>query len=358
MARVLLVGKGPPDRGGIAAFLQALTSSNLGDRHELHLLNLAHEEEREGGRATIGNVRRTLSDALALWRAGRDYDVVHLHSALNPLVTVLRAGGLALVARLRGARVIVHAHGGKVCDWMSDGWRRSAVRISLTPANRVVAVSSDVHAALSAALGPRRVLTIANGVDLSAFSPGTAIHTPLRILYVGLLTPRKGVLDLIRASELLCERDVAHELWLVGGTPDEGGTGEAEVRAAAQGRATLLGHRAHEVMPAIYRDADVFCLPSWWEGMPLSVLEAMAAGLPIVATRVGEVPHVLEDGVSGLLVEPRDPEGLASALETVLCDAGRRRTLAAAARKRAETHFSLAATVDALDRLYDEVHGL
>ncbi len=99
MSRVLLVGKGPPDRGGISAFLQTLLGSELATQHRLSLLNLYRDEVLGGGRFTRANLTRTLADAARLWRAARRADVVHINTALVPLPTVLRAGFLALVAR-------------------------------------------------------------------------------------------------------------------------------------------------------------------------------------------------------------------------------------------------------------------
>jgi glycosyltransferase involved in cell wall biosynthesis len=355
LAKVLLVGKGSPDRGGIAAFLASLLSSELAELHDLRFLNVAHADEPQGGRATVANVRRTLSDAAALWREARGVDIVHLHSALNPLVTITRAAAFIVVARARGAQVIVHAHGGKVQLWMKGRGTRLTLRLALKGAARVVAVSSEVHRTLEVALGRSNVLTIENGVDTEAFTPGPREHDPPRLLYVGLLTPRKGVLDLIEASAVLRERGVRHELWLAGGTPDEGAEGAEHVRSRAVDVARLVGERPHEAMPALYAEVDAFCLPSWWEGMPLCVLEAMSAGLPVVATRVGEVPAMLEEGRTGFLVELRDPQGLADALEPILADPALRREAGDAARAHVKSSYSLTRTAATLDRLYRDI---
>ena len=112
MSTVLLVGKGAPDRGGIPTFLETLRGGPLAQEHDLRFLNVAHAGVPEGGRATVGNIRRTVRDAVAVWRAARGRDVVHIHSALAPAVTVLRAALLAVAGRARGSAVVIHAHGG------------------------------------------------------------------------------------------------------------------------------------------------------------------------------------------------------------------------------------------------------
>ncbi|MGZ6827721.1 MAG: glycosyltransferase family 4 protein, partial [Mycobacteriales bacterium] len=279
----------------------------------------------------------------------------HVHSALAPGVTLVRAGLLAAAARSRGCRVVVHAHGGRVQLWLTTPARRRVARLALAAAGRVVAVSEGGRDALLPVLGSDRVVLVDNGIDVDAFGPPGPVHSPPRVLFVGLLTPRKGVLDLVEASRLLRARGVAHELRLVGGSPDEGPDAERQVRDALPPDVRLLGALPPDQMPAAYRDADVLCLPSWWEAMPLSVLEAMATGLPVVATAVGDVPRIVEDGVTGRVVPAQDPVALADALQDVLASPGRAARMGAAGRERAQQRYSATAMSDALSDVYDAV---
>jgi glycosyltransferase involved in cell wall biosynthesis len=355
MSRVLLVGKGAPDRGGIPSYLHTLLTSELADEHDLRFVNVAHSGTPQGGRATAGNVGRTIRDVVAVWRAARDRDIVHIHSALAPSVTVVRAGMLALAGRSRGCSVVVHAHGGAIQFWLTTRRRRALLRLAMRPADRVVAVWTAGQDVLRQVLPADRVVLVDNGVPLEAYAEPEQGHEPPRLLYVGLLTPRKGVVDLLTASRLLRERGVEHELRLLGGTPDEGPGALAEVRKALDGSAQLLGVREPEEMPAEYAMADVFCLPSWWEAMPLSVLEAMAAGLPVVASDVGDVSRVVVDGITGYVVPSKDPERLAATLEPLLTDPALRRRMGAAGRARVTDLFSATATAGQVSALYADL---
>jgi glycosyltransferase involved in cell wall biosynthesis len=354
VSKVLLVGKGYPDRGGIPTFLHTLQGGELGQLHDLTFLNVAHFGTPEGGEVTVGNIGRTLQDARRVFRMAKGQDVVHIHSALAPAVTVARAGLLAAAGRVRGAKVVVHAHGGNIETWLTSRRTRLLMRLAMLPASHVVAVWSAGERTLARALGPAKVSLIDNGVDVARFVPAAVDHHPPRILYVGLLTPRKGVLDLIEASRLLKEDGVDHELLLVGGMPDEGPEAAAPVLAAADGVARLLGTRPPEEMPAAYADADVFCLPSWWEAMPLSVLEAMSAGLPVVASDVGDVSRLVTP-TCGAVVPVKDPVRLAAALRALLVDPELRRQQGEASRKRAVDAFSSSATALAIDRVFHDV---
>jgi glycosyltransferase involved in cell wall biosynthesis len=356
MSRVLLVGKGAPDRGGIPTFLRELMTGDLSRCHEMTFLNVAHSGTPEGGRLSVGNTGRTLKDAASVWRLAKGRDVVHINSSLAPTVTVLRAGLLALAGRLRGCQVIVHAHGGNIETWLTTRRARWVTRVAMRPVAIVAAVWTAGQVALAEALGERRVRLVVNGVDTSRFAPSTTRGGDLpRVLYVGLLTPRKGVLDLIDASKKLRLEGVDHELVLVGGIPDEGPEAAEPVLAAAEGHAVVLGTRAPEEMPEAYASADVFCLPSWWEAMPLSVLEAMAAGLPVVATDVGDVGRIVVHGETGLVVPPQSPEQLAAALRKVVEDAEAARRMGRSGRKRAEDVYSGTATARTISEMYAQV---
>jgi glycosyltransferase involved in cell wall biosynthesis len=355
MSRILLVGKGAPDRGGIPTFLDTLRSGDLARKHEVTFLNVAHAGTPEGGKASLGNAARTLRDSLSVFKQAKGQDIVHIHSALAPGVTVMRAGLLALAGRARGCAVVVHAHGGNIETWLTNRRARFMMSLAMRPADAVVAVWTAGERALRDALGAERVRLIDNGVDPGRFAPPEPAHNPPVLLYVGLLTPRKGVLDLIAASRSLQADGVPHELHLLGGIPDEGPAAAAPVIEAAQGAATLLGRREPSEMPLAYASADVFCLPSWWEAMPLSVLEAMAASLPVVASDVGDVHRCVTAGETGYLVGPQSPSDLAAALKPLLLDTALRHRLGVAGRRRIEEHFSANVTAAAISDLYAEV---
>jgi glycosyltransferase involved in cell wall biosynthesis len=330
-------------------------SSVAARHHDVHLLNLYRADDRQGGRLSRANLLRTVADARAVSAASRGVDIVHIHTALLPLVTMLRAGLLARAARRAGASVLLHVHSGLAQTWLTTRLRRVVARRVLGAADRLIVVTEGSRAALAAALGAERVLLIDNGVKIEPSVLPTAAHRPPRILYVGVLSPRKGLIELSRASFLLREGGVDHELWLVGGTPEEGDAPEAEVRAAAGDRARFLGVRRREDMPAIYSEADVFCLPSWYEGMPLSLLEAMAAGLPVVATAVGDVGRAVVDSVTGRVIAVHDVNALTSALEILLRDPALRQRMGNAGRERVEADFDIHKTCARVDALYTEL---
>jgi glycosyltransferase involved in cell wall biosynthesis len=175
------------------------------------------------------------------------------------------------------------------------------------------------------------------------------------ILSVGRLSREKGHADLVEALGELRRLDpgLDFKLVFVGEGPERGRVESAGAAAKVSDRIVFAGHASD--VRAFYGLADVLALPSHSEGSPLVLLEAMAAGVPVVATRVGGVPEMVSDGESALLVEPRDARALAAALGRVLKDGGLARALAAKASARAAEHFSPEAQARALVEIYSRL---
>lgn len=334
---LLVVGRGAPERGGIPSYLEWLTGRAHTAGLAARLLNITPSRSSTEG-VNLANLTRTGGDVWRVFRASRQARVCNLHSAGAPAQSLIRLGLLTLAARAAGARVVIHVHGGRLPLWANSRSRLLLVRLVAVAAGHVVTVSHSGQQTLERAGVGGRSTFVPNGVDLTVFHPRPGPggdRTPV-LFFVGGMTERKGVLDLLAAATELRDRGIDFELRLVGGRPNEGDAAYRTVQDALPSWVRVLGPREPHELPELYRQADVFCLPSWWEAMPLSVLEAMASGLPVVATSVGEVPQVVLDGETGVLVPPRDRAALAAALDGFLGDAGRRGRAGQAGRQRAQ----------------------
>ena len=173
---------------------------------------------------------------------------------------------------------------------------------------------------------------IPNGVDLAHFTRAQPVSDNFlpRLLFVGRLISQKGVNYLLEALTLV---EVPYKLIIVG---DGSERKELESQVAALNigeHVSFTGWQEHADIIQFYRQADVFVLPSQREGLPNVLLEAMACGLPIVATHVSGTEDLIEEGRNGFLVSPRDPEALAQKLQRLLLDAGLRREMGQASRE-------------------------
>jgi colanic acid/amylovoran biosynthesis glycosyltransferase len=206
-----------------------------------------------------------------------------------------------------------------------------------------------------------RVEVVHCGVDSERYAwRDLSERDPDRVVCVASLLPKKGHADLIDALALLAERRPGIVLELVGDGPErERILRRARERGVAE-RVCLLGARSSEQVRATLANARAFALPSVrlasgrMEGIPVAMMEAMASGVPVVATRLSGIPELVQDGVTGLLVEPGDPRGLAAALGRVLEDDSLAAELALRARELVERSFSLTVETQRLGDLFAE----
>lgn len=237
------------------------------------------------------------------------------------------AVAVSALGRVTGTPVIAKVHGSDINVFALPRLRRWQIRSGLNRCRSVVAVSRALAERLtSIGVDESRVEVVYNGVDEKRFRPlGQADArrelgfdgSKRMILFVGNLLASKGCGDLLDAvAQLAAQRNAPQVVYLGGGPARE----ELEARARALGLASSVkfgGKVAHETLARWFSAADVFCLPSHNEGLPNVVLEAMACGVPVVATRVGGIPEVLPE-FAGILVPARDPRALADALARAL----------------------------------------
>jgi glycosyltransferase involved in cell wall biosynthesis len=186
---------------------------------------------------------------------------------------------------------------------------------------------------------------IHNGVDLNYFKPRRQAPPPQapRVLTVARLVPDKDHETLIRAFRLVAADHTGAELWLVGDGPRERALRQLTAATLSPGQVRFFPGQA-DLRP-FFAQASLFALSSVHEACPNVVLEAMAAGLPVVATRVGGLPELVAPGETGWLTPPRDPAALAAALSHLLADSRTREAFGRAGHQRVARRFPLAAMV-------------
>ena len=280
-------------------------------------------------------------------------DVVHCHNFGG--LTYGATGGR--LARVRG--VIYTAHGPEFpCQ------RRHALFQRLPLVDRVVTVSDFIRrgAVEEVGLDPSKVTTIRNGVDVARFTPRDAGAAQKKRLEIGVgesdvligvvarLTPEKDHATLLDAFSRVVARRPMAKLIVVGDGELMETLREKAARLGVEHSVIFLGNRKD--VADLLHILDVFALSSKEEGLGITLLEAMASGVPVVATSVGGIPEIVEHGVTGVLVPPGDGAVLADAIEWVLSHPEATRPMVAAARRRVEESFSLKRMIAEYEALY------
>lgn len=374
LQRILMVGPLPAQgtyNGGIAVLL-----SQIRERWSLpcavtwYNTNTVARDYGATNRLNWTNLRRFLRHAFDLMRLVRRErpDIVHFHTSRH--LALLKDLVLVAIMRLFGhPRIVGHIHHASYSTLLvgSSTWGRILqLKLLLAAFDRICFMSKNIEqilagrftgGALKAFSRKARVLYNFTLPPESRTPPMRAMDRPI-LFFIGNVGRAKGVYDLVECSGRLRHEGFQFELVLAGpfDSPAEGARVHARIRDCELGGwVKLTGPVSGARKSALFESADIFVLPSYAEGVPLSILEAMSYSLPVVATAVGGVPEVLTDGKTGLLVAPGNIEALRDAIGRLLVCPGLRKQLGNAGRNRVEQHHCPEAFFHGLGAIYEEL---
>lgn len=358
--KLLLLSALPPPTGGIPTWTLGLLGSDFARRFEIRVVNsspsradaVSGESRFRFDRA--GDALRTLGRWVVELVRFRP-DVCHVNT---PYYWAFLRDGLALwMASLSGAKTTIHPRGGDFPEFVAGtggAWRRF-VEATLRRASRCIALTRANERLMGEIAGPERVRYVPNFIELRDLGPvpdrAARTEGPVNVLFVGWMLEAKGVRELLEAARALPNA----RFTLIGAE-------DPEFLASVRGELEALADRVRRIPPrpreevlALYSEADVFVLPTWREGFPNVVLEAMGAALPVVATPVGAIPEAVRDGEEGFLVPVQDAVALTEALRRLIDDRELRLAMGRRARERAERVFSIDAVTQQLESVYREL---
>ena len=357
-ATALLLGPRRDALSGVSTHLSLLLTSRLAQEFALIHFEVGSEGRNEGA---LGRAARLIVSPFRLGVAVLAHRAVIVH--LNTALTVRaywRDLAYAIVAKLCGATVLYQVHGGALPQAFCRGHRllTAFVRATLRLPGAIIAMSVSEADAFRRFVGSTPVFAFPNGVDCAPYA--TLARTPslpgvpLRLLYIGRLVREKGLYELLQGLALARSRGVAAELVIAGAGPEEARLQQAAVAHGLEG-VSFLGTVRGAAKIALLERADVFVLPSYAEGLPYALLESMAAGVPVIATRVGWIPELVADGINGLLVEPQAPQAIAIAIHTLACDREALARMSAAGRATIAAGYSIGRLAGELCRVYADL---
>ena len=297
--------------------------------------------------------RRLAMGGGAVWqvvRRRREIDIVHIQVATG--LSIERDLLLALASALMRIPVVAHFHGaGQVEDYeKGSSIHRMAYWALLRVSTNLVLGPRALHS-LHLANTRSRMLIVPNGITFPEGPVPFSEDIPT-FVFVGRLGKRKGIFDLLEAVDSLAKGGVNLRLLILGDGDIEEVTRRVMSNERLRERTEILGWQDHEGTLAAIKKSWALILPSYAEGLPMAVLEAMACGRSVIASRVGELEAMIDEGVTGFLVEPGDVSELAKCINQLVNNPGLARSLGNEAFIAARRKYSISTVLDQLEEIY------
>ena len=364
--KILMLGPEPPPFGGVVSVMNEIMGSPLADRYEFEIFPTSggSQPSDEGFTATYARKFRRFARFFLKVARGK-YALIHLHTSQRLRGTML----YVLLARLAGTRVIVQIHHSHWNHVLVHGSRftKLIVRMCLTCTSKILVMNESWLAAF-ADLGIRTNVTLVRNFLSPHSRPGAEeirkacdelglAQRNFVVLTVAAVAREKGAYDTLDAVPSLVKSDDTIRFLFVGGglrPGDESRFRDAIVEKGLDKWVLVTGEVSRDRVPVFLALADLFLLPSHAESMPISVLEAMRDGLAIIATRVGSIPKMVQDGTSGLFIPVGSPEDIAQAVLRLRQEEAERLRLGAAGRHDFEEKFQASSALKELESIYGE----
>lgn len=285
-----------------------------------------------------------------------DPDIVHINSHL-----FYSNYQVAKAAHARGIPIIVTVHGvianrGRLMNTLQTLYLRTLARSLLNMSKTVICLTKNDAQSIGKLLGStRKIKVIPNGVDISFFNASSEKNAHL-IVWVGRFVPEKGLIYLLRAMKWVVANVPTARLVLVGDGFLQSKLMRITRNLELRDHVKFMGMLGRNHVAEILSKASVFAFPSLREGLPLSILEAMACGLPIAGSDIPGINNIVDKGVSGFLVPPRDPVSLAKAIVSLLKNEEQRRFMSEASRQIIVKKYNWPRAIQKIEQVYNDVN--
>lgn len=346
--KVLMVGPGRDVMGGISTVVNSYYELDLDKKVELRYISSMED----------GNKFKKLIVALKSYiefaNCIKDYDIVHVHMAAQASYT--RKSVFIKKAKKAGKKIIIHQHSADFDEFFfkqSDSKKQKQIKSIFEMADAVIVLSEEWAKFFGDNVcDPAKIMILHNGVIIPKYHKEN--YSDTNVLFLGRLGERKGSYDLLKVIPEVLEK-VPNAHFYLGGDGDIEQSQKIINENKLQDHIELLGWVRNEKKEEYLKKCSTFILPSYHEGMPMSVLEAMSYGLATISTNAGGIPQIISQGIDGYRIKAGDLEELKRILIYVLSNEKEKRQLGIAARKVIEKKFNAVRNVNKLLDLYEKL---
>jgi glycosyltransferase involved in cell wall biosynthesis len=363
-----MLGPFPPTVGGIVYSIQNLLHSPLSRHYQFECL---HTYSQKGGSPEYQNegvptkIFRLFFDFLSfpLFMMKRRPDFIHIHTSFGKW-SFWRDSVYLLFSRLFRKRVLLQIHGGTLNEFLQRHPHLSGLVIRMLKLASIIVVLSDQQFAPFREIGLNgKVRRIPNMFNSKMMPDIHRVQQPFRmpenhrivLMVAPHLFKEKGVYEFVHAADWILRRYTRVVFVIVGSGGEEKNLKTLCGRKDLTAKIRFLGNLSHPDVLSLMTVSDIFVLPSWSEGFPMVVLEAMAAGLPVISTNVGALPEIINDGVQGYLVNPHDVESLRQRISRLLDHPSEMRQMGRGNIAEVKKRYDINSVYRSYDECYQEL---
>ena len=335
-------------KGGISTVIKSYLNSDLAKNHRIFLVS-SHVDGpkwRKLVQAVLGLVQT------AYYLIFKKIDFAHVHG--SDIVSSSRKSIYIQILRLFGRKIIYHFHGASFMEHYRSASKRtqSRMRALFGKVDIVICLSESWRQYITDIAPRSNIKVVPNATHLPELCVKQNSDDLVHLTFLGLIGERKGLFDLLRVVRRLIDNDLKIKLSV-------GGNGESDRLQATikslelNDSVNFLGWISEKQRDKLLRETDIFVLPSYGEGMPMSILEAMSYSVPVVSTKVGGIPELVRDGETGFLVEPGDLDALYRKLKCLIQDKELREKFGEKARQFVAAKYNLKFITQQIEQIYD-----
>jgi glycosyltransferase involved in cell wall biosynthesis len=351
MRNILYIAPDLSVKGGISTVIKEYLRTELPKRHRIVLVSTHVDgtKFRKLAQAAFGLIKMMASLTL------QKIDIVHIHG--GDIVSISRKLVYFRLARLFECKIIFHFHGASFLDQYSYAPEllRNGIARMFEKADLVICLSESWNRAVHDIAPSAKVKVIFNSINLPALQKTEVkCGNTVQIVFLGLIGERKGVFDLLEVVKCLIDDNYKVNFSIAGNGDTERLISEINRMNICE-QVKYLGWINEQQRDALFRGADIFVLPSYAEGMPMSILEAMSYCLPIISTPVGGIPELVVDGETGFLVEPGDLQSLFEKITDLVTNKAKRDRFGQQGRRIIEQKYDINKNVNIIDDIYNRL---